>query len=268
MMNGMEELQSLSHAISLSGKSAIVTGGAKGIGFGIAYRFAEAGAKVLIADTDEAGAVEAAKQLQGRGWTAEAMRADVSKAADAEALAARAAEALGSLDILVNNAGIYPMMKLEDLTEEKIEKILSINLKGAMLCTKAAVGKMIAQGKGGRIINISSIDAIKPYTLGLSVYDASKHGLYGFTMSMALELAPHKIAVNAIAPGGINTPGTGAGHRDAALEKEMQAFAQHIPMKRLGEPDDIGKVALFLASDLAGYMTGAQIVVDGGALLA
>jgi len=254
--------------MSLSGKGAVVTGGAKGIGFGIAYRLAEAGAKVLIADTDEAGAGEAAKQLQNKGWTAEAMRIDVSKAADAESLAARAVELFGSLDILVNNAGIYPTMKLEELTEEKIEKILAINLKGAMLCTQSAVVRMKSQGKGGRIINITSIDAIHPSSVGLSVYDSTKHALWGFTQSMALELAPHHIAVNAIAPGGINTPGTGAGMRDAQQEKVMQDFAQRIPMKRLGEPDDIGKVALFLASDLAGYMTGTQIVVDGGALLA
>lgn len=264
----MAELQPLAEAINLGGKSAVVTGGAKGIGFGIAYRLAEAGAKVLIADLDEKGAGEAAKKLQDAGFVASSMRADVSKAAEAEALVVEAAAVFGSLDILVNNAGIYPLIKLADLREEDIDRILSINLKGAMLCTKAAATQMQKQGTGGRIINITSIDALKPYTRGLSVYDASKHGLYGFTQSMALELAPLGITVNAIAPGGINTPGTGAGHRSAEAEKEMQEFAQRIPMKRLGEPDDIGKVALFLASDLAGYMTGAQIVVDGGALLA
>ncbi|HEY4475512.1 MAG TPA: SDR family oxidoreductase, partial [Candidatus Paceibacterota bacterium] len=127
---------------------------------------------------------------------------------------------------------------------------------------------MIKQGRGGKIINITSIDALHPSSVGLAVYDASKHGLWGFTKNTALELAPHNIQVNAIAPGGIATPGTGAGQpKTAVMDAILKKFLEKIPMKRMGEPDDIGKVALFLASDLSSYMTGSQIVVDGGVLL-
>jgi 2-deoxy-D-gluconate 3-dehydrogenase len=122
---------------------------------------------------------------------------------------------------------------------------------------------MIDQGHGGRIINITSIDALHPSMVGLAHYDASKHGAWGFTKNVALELAPHRIWVNAIAPGGIRTPGAGEMDDDT-----LKAFEALIPMHRMGAPDDIGRAALFLASDLCSYMTGAQIVVDGGRLLA
>ena len=127
---------------------------------------------------------------------------------------------------------------------------------------------MIKQKRGGRIINITSVDALHPSSVGLAVYDASKHGLWGFTKNTALELASHNIHVNAIAPGGIATPGTGAGMPVTPdMEAILKKFMEKIPLKRMGDPDDIGKVALFLASDLASYMTGSQIVVDGGVLL-
>lgn len=148
------------------------------------------------------------------------------------------------------------------------ERILAVNLEGAFLCTKAAAQQMIAQGRGGKIINITSVDALHPSMIGLATYDASKHGLWGFTKSVALELAPHKIWVNAIAPGAISTPGTGAGgSANKQLAEMLEPFVAKIPMHRMGEPDDIGKIALFLASDLSSYMTGAQIVADGGVLL-
>ena len=127
---------------------------------------------------------------------------------------------------------------------------------------------MIAQGRGGSIINITSIDALHPSSTGLAFYDASKHGIWGFTKNLALELAPHKIWVNAIAPGGVRTPGTGLGKpMDPAAAKVIEAFMQKIPMHRMAEADEIGTVALFLASGLSSYMTGSQIVVDGGTLL-
>jgi 2-deoxy-D-gluconate 3-dehydrogenase len=149
------------------------------------------------------------------------------------------------------------------------DKILAVNLKSAFLFTKAGAEAMIKQGRGGKIINITSIDALHPSSVGLAVYDASKHGLWGFTKNAALELAPHNIQVNAIAPGGITTPGTGAGKPVSPdMESILKKFAEKIPMRRMGEPDDIGKVALFLASDMSSYMTGSQIVVDGGVLLA
>ena len=123
---------------------------------------------------------------------------------------------------------------------------------------------MVEQGGGGRIMNVTSIDALHPSMVGLAPYDASKHGLWGFTKNVALELAPHGIAVNAVAPGGVDTPGAGTGDLDPGVR---EAFKRLIPMGRMGEPDDIARAVLFLASDLASYVTGAQLVVDGGRLL-
>ena len=263
----------LEEVFDLSGKTALVTGGAAGIGFGISYRLAEAGAAVVVADINEESAKEAAEKLKGKGWKAAFIRADVSKKEDAEAMIKCAVDTFGGLDILVNNAGIYPNIMVMQMTEEDWDKVVDINLKGVYLCTKAAAEQMIKQGKGGKIINITSIDALHPSSPGLAHYDASKHGVWGFTKNIALELAPHKIWVNAIAPGGIQTPGVATTQKKMKapkgvdMEKMLEAFLAKIPMGRMGEPDDIGKVALFLASDSSSYMTGAQLVVDGGALL-
>ena len=242
--------------MDLSGKVAIVTGGAMGIGFAIASRLAEAGAKVLVADRDAAAALAAAEKIGGLACTT-----DVSDQTQVEAMVAKAVSELGGVDILVNNAGIYPTKLVLDSTKEDFEKIIHINLMGAFFASKAAAAQMIAQGRGGKIINITSIDALHPSFVGLAFYDASKHGLWGFTKNLALELAPHKIWVNAIAPGGVATPGTGMG-------KISDDFIAKIPMHRIADADEIGTVALFLASDLSSYMTGSQVVVDGGTLLA
>ena len=145
------------------------------------------------------------------------------------------------------------------------EKVLSVNLKSVFMCTKHAAAQMIKQGKGGRIINITSIDALHPSSIGLAHYDASKHGVWGFTKNAALELAPYKIWVNAIAPGGVATPGVEKLQESAP--QLLKTYLAKIPMKRMGEIDDIGKTALFLASDMSSYMTGSQIIVDGGVLL-
>jgi 2-deoxy-D-gluconate 3-dehydrogenase len=258
----------LKQAFDLSPKVAIVTGGASGIGAAIAYRLAEAGASVVLADMNSAAADESAKKLIGKGWNASAVAVDVSDAAQVAHMVDAAMGAYGGVDILVNNAGIYPNIPVMRMEEKDFERILSVNLKGPFLCTKAAAAQMIRQGRGGTIINTTSVDALHPSMIGLAAYDASKHGLWGFTKNVALELAPHKIRVNAIAPGGINTPGTGAGKLSAEeMDAATKSFRDKIPMRRMGEPDDIGKVALFLASDLSSYMTGSQIVADGGALL-
>ena len=254
---GMEHTP-LPGLLNLSGKSAIVTGGAMGIGFAIAARLAEAGTKVLIADKDGAAATAAATQI-GAGNIACAC--DVSDEAQVEAMVAKAVSEFGGVDILVNDAGVYPTKPVLEATKEDFEKTIHVNLMGAFFVAKAAAKQMIAQGRGGKIINVTSIDAIHPSSIGLAFYDASKHGLWGFTQSLALELAPHKIRVNAIAPGGVATPGTNMG-------KGEEDFVAKIPMHRMADADEIGKVAFFLASDLSSYMTGSQVVVDGGVLLA
>src|SRR3989344_7098617 len=258
------KLQSLQQLIELKNRTAIVTGGAMGSGFGIAYRMAEAGANVVIADQNEEAGTKAVKELNTNGWQAVFIKTDVADERQVKDATDFAVKTYGGIDILVNNAGIYPIIPVMQMTPADFEKILAVNLESVFLFTKSVANVMIEQGKGGKIINITSIDALHPSGIGLAVYDASKHGLWGFTKNTALELAPYNIQVNALAPGSINTPGSGS---DRPITPELEAikkrFIVRIPMKRVGEPDDIGKVALFLASDLASYMTGSQIVVDG-----
>src|ERR1035441_9572787 len=255
---------SLAELVDLSGKTAIVTGGAMGIGLGIARRLHEAGASILVADLDLAAGEHTAEALRAvRADSALAVRCDVSDPESVEGMAHTADESFGGVDILVNNAGIFPMLPLEDLDVETFRRVIDVNLTGLFLCTKAVSARMVRQGRGGRIVNVTSIDALHPSMVGLAHYDASKHGAWGFTKNIALELAPHNIVVNAIAPGGIRTPGTGD-----MDEAALAGFEAMIPMRRMGDPDDIGRAALFLACELSSYMTGAQIVVDGGRLLA
>ncbi len=253
----------LTELIDLSGRTAIVTGGAMGIGLGIVRRLHEAGANVTIADLDAEAAERVAAELLGaRPASALAVNCDVSDEASVREMLARTLDGFEGLDVLVNNAGIYPMVPFAEMDAAMFRHVIDVNLTGLFLCTKAASERMIEQGRGGRIVNITSIDALHPSMVGLAHYDASKHGAWGFTKNVALELAAHEIWVNAIAPGGIATPGTGA------TDEEMtKAFEAMIPMHRMGDPDDIARATLFLASDLSSYMTGAQIVVDGGRLL-
>lgn len=263
------ELTTFDKLLDLNSKTAVVTGGAMGIGLGIVTRLAEAGANVLIADLDEETARKSAQDLGARGLKVKAVKADMASETDIDQMVQTAVSEFGSLDIMVNNAGIYPQMPLSKMTKEDFDKVIAVNLRGVFLCVEAASRQMIAQGHGGKIINITSIDALHPSMIGLAHYDASKHGVWGFTKNAALELAEHKIWVNAIAPGGIATPGVSKmpSVPDVDMEKVMAVFMAKIPMHRMGNPDDIGKVALFLASDMSSYMTGEQIVVDGGVLL-
>jgi 2-deoxy-D-gluconate 3-dehydrogenase len=245
-------------------QAAIVTGAAMGIGLGIARRLHEAGASLLIADLDEVAAQAAADELtSSREGSAVAVAGDIGEEASVRAMTQAAVDSFGGIDILVNNAGIYPMAPLSQLDAATFRRVLDVNLTGLFLCTKAVSAHMIERGRGGRIVNVTSIDALHPSMIGLAHYDASKHGAWGLTKNVALELAAHGIWVNAVAPGGIRTPGT-VGMDEASTE----AFEAMIPMGHMGDPDDIGRAVLFLASDLASYITGAQLVVDGGRLLA
>jgi 2-dehydro-3-deoxy-D-gluconate 5-dehydrogenase len=261
----------LNDLINLTGRTAVVTGGAMGIGLGIAVRLAEAGADVVLADLDGEAAATAAKDLEQGGARAFAVPTDVSDETSVSRMIAAAVERFGGVDILVNDAGIFPNVLAMDMAAADFDRVIAVNLRGVFLSAKAAAAQMIAQGRGGRIVNVTSIDALHPSTIGLAHYDASKHGAWGFTKNLALELAPHRIAVNAVAPGGIATPGVAAQAAGAArgvdMEQVLAAFLAKIPMGRMGVPDDIARAALFLASDLSSYMTGTQIVVDGGVLL-
>lgn len=266
-------MKTLAGLLDLKGKGAIVTGGAKGIGYGIAYRLAEAGASVLIADLDLETAQASADELKNKGWSAAAVKTDVSDEDDIKRMIGQCKASFGSVDILINNAGIYPNKPIAQMTKEEFDRVMNVNLRSAFLATKYASDEMKQAQNGGHIVNITSIDALHPSMVGLAHYDASKHGMWGFTKNSALELAPHKIWVNAIAPGGIVTPGVTAMQqaqkpsKGVDPQKLVETFLAKIPMHRMGEPDEIGKVTLFLVSDMASYITGSQIVVDGGALL-
>jgi 2-dehydro-3-deoxy-D-gluconate 5-dehydrogenase len=269
--------ESLEQLFDLTRKSAVVTGAAMGIGFGIARRLAEAGAYVTIADVNAEAAVTSANSLADKGWTAQAIQVDVRSASDIQRSLEKVVAVHGGLDIWVNNAGVYPVSPILELSEEVWERVLGINLKGTFLGSQAAARQMVKQGRGGVIINIASIDAVHPSFVGLGHYDASKGGMVMFTKSLALELGPHNIRVMAIAPGGINTEGvrgdssptngSNASGQSAATSAAAAAMLPRVPLGRMGEPDDIARVALFLASDAAAYMTGSVVFVDGGYLL-
>jgi len=255
--------------LNLSGKVAVVTGAAMGIGKAIATRLAEAGASVIIADINRETAQETAKELINAGYKAAAVQSDASKIEDAEKTMRQAVDVFGNVDILVNNAGIYPFTPAIDMTEAIWDKTIDINLKGTMFFCQAAARVMKGGGHGGKIINIASIDAFRP-TGNVAHYDASKGGVVMLTKALAKEWAPLGILVNAVAPGSIATPGTSASITGLSDEKKAaltKAFLEKIPLGRMGEPDDIARIVLFLASPAADYMVGAVIIADGGYLV-
>jgi NAD(P)-dependent dehydrogenase (short-subunit alcohol dehydrogenase family) len=259
----------LNELIRLTDKKALVTGAAMGIGFAIAYRLAEAGATVAIIDLNEEKGQKAAEDLVNCGYRAFFLRCDVSREEEVKNTIDAAIVRMGGLDILVNNAGIFPFTPLLQLTASDIEKVLAVNLKGLLYFTREASRWMIEQKRSGSIINLASVDSLHPSHKGLSVYDASKGAVLTLTKSLAKELGPNGIRVNAIAPGGILTEGAIAQSRGSGETSRtgLKEFMSRIALGRMGVADDIGRVALFLAADLSGYMTGSLVVVDGGYLL-
>jgi 2-deoxy-D-gluconate 3-dehydrogenase len=247
-------------AFDLTGRNAIVTGGAMGIGFGIVQRFLAAGAHVLLVDRDEAAAVAAAKRLDARPGTLETLACDVGADAAGDEMVARCVAAFGSVDVLVNNAGIFPQAPVLSMDMELFDRVIRTNLRGLVLASRAAGRQMVKQGRGGKIVNIGSIDSLHPSMVGLAAYDASK--------------GPHRVNVNLVAPGGVQTEGTkrpleGSGMTAAQAEEFMRNFIKNkVPLGRMGVPDDIAKATQFLATAASDYVTGAVLVVDGGTLLA
>ena len=245
----------------LKGKTAIVVGAARGIGAGIAARFVQEGARVVIGDTEvEAG--EATVLALGGPDVARFVRTDISVVTDATAIVAAATDAFGGLDILVQNAGIFPLTLIENMSPEEWDHVLAVNLKGCFLAAKAALRAMRRRG-GGRLVFTSSITGPRVTQLGLAHYSASKAGINGFIRAAALEFAVDGITVNGIEPGNIMTDGMRM-HRSGEYIRSMEAM---VPLGRLGTPDDVASAALFLASDEAGYITGTTIIVDGGQIL-
>ncbi len=268
MKNSIEKL------FDLTGKVAIVTGGAMGIGKGIAMRLSEAGAKIIIVDiADKKEAKSILKDISENGGHAHYIQADLSDMGTLKYIVDQTIKVYGDIDILVNNAGVFTYSPVTELTEALWDKTINLNLKAVAFLSKLVVNKMIEKKHGGKIINISSIDSIKP-TGNLSQYDASKGGVRMLTKAFAKEMGKFGINVNDIAPGGINTPGVkkiaGANLTDAqqkAMDAQMEQFVSMLPLQRMGEPKEIGNAALFLASDASNYITGTTIVVDGGLLI-
>jgi 3-oxoacyl-[acyl-carrier protein] reductase len=247
----------------LAGKVALVTGAQQGIGRAIAVALAREGADVAVNFLDDRAAGErVAGLVRGLGRMAIAVEGDVARIRDVEAMVAAVGSGLGPPDVLVNNAGVFPRSEFLELAEREWDHVLGVNLKGSFLCAQATARAMVAAGRPGAIVNISS-SAIRGDARGVH-YSASKAGVLGLTRAMALALAPHRIRVNAIAPGLTNT----AQPRHGNTEEQIAARAREIPLGRMAEPDEIARIAVFLASDDAGWMTGELVHVNGGAYMA
>ncbi len=246
----------------LQGKAAIVTGAGSGIGEATAKRFAAEGAKVAVADVDGARARATAEAITKAGGTATAMAADVSRGADVQALVEQAYAAYGRIDILMNNAGVLTTTPFLEVTEAEWDRVIDTNLKGMFLVGQAVARRMVQDGVGGSIINMSSINAVLAIPTAVP-YSVSKGGVKQLTGAMAVALAPHNIRVNAIGPG---TTATGMTREMLASPETVRAVLSRTPLGRVGRPEEIANIALFLASDEASYITGATIYADGGRL--
>ena len=240
----------------LKDRIALVIGAARGIGAGIAERFAGEGARVVVADSDAAGKTTA------KACGGDFVELDISQQADVRRAVTTTLDLHGRLDILVQNAGIYPWTLIENIEPEEWDRVLAVNLKGTFLAARAALAPMKAQHYG-RMIFTSSITGPRVTSPGHGHYSASKAGINGFIKAAALEFAPYGITVNGVEPGNILTEGVKEG-RSAAFIQSMQDM---IPLGRLGTPRDVANAVLFLASDDAEYITGTTIVVDGGQTL-
>lgn len=241
-------------------KTALITGGARGIGFAIAKRLAADGCSIVIADILKDVAEESAALLSKDGIDSMAVAGDVSKPDDVESMFNSAADKFGGIDILVNNAGVTRDNFLARMSEQEWDLVMNINLKGSYLCSKAAAKGMMKK-RWGRIVNISSVVGIMG-NAGQANYSASKAGLIGFTKSLAKELAGRNITVNAVAPGYIETEMTGK-----LPEAAREAFLTRIPLKRAGTPNDVAGIVSFLTSESADYVTGQVINCDGGMVM-
>jgi 3-oxoacyl-[acyl-carrier protein] reductase len=246
---------------SLDGRSAIVTGGSKGIGRGIAETFAAAGVNVLVTARNQNDLDATVAGLADQPGRVSGLATDVTNPDDCRRAVKTAVERHGGLDIVCANAGIFPSGRLEELTPDDIEHVLAVNFKGTVFVIQAALPALAASGHGRVIITSSITGPITGYP-GWSHYGASKAAQLGFLRTAAIELAPKQITINAVMPGNIITEGL------ADLGQDYMAqMSASIPLRRLGTVDDIGYAALFLASDEAGYITGQTIVVDGGQVL-
>ena len=254
---------------AVNGRSVIVTGGTRGIGYGIAEVFADAGADVTIVGRNPDVAAQAATRLASRGANVAFVIADISKPSECVRMASEVVAARGGIDVLCANAGMFKRKRLANMTEADYDETFDLNMKGCLFSVQACLPALAATGHG-RIVVTSSITGPMTGVSGWTHYGASKAAQLGFIRAAAMELAPQGITVNAILPGTILSDGLlklGVHLDAAALGKELAATAASIPLKRIGDPRDIGHAALFFASDEAGYITGQTLVVDGGVTL-
>jgi len=246
--------------LSLEGKVALITGGARGIGKEIALLFAKQGANIAICDVELQEAQKTASQIQGLGRESMVFKADVTDSANVQDMVDKILDKFKKLDILINNAGITKDNLILRMSEEDWDKVIAVNLKGAFICTKIASKVMLKQ-RSGKIVSLSSIIGVMGNP-GQANYAASKAGIIGLTKSVAKELAPRGVCVNAIAPGFIKTEMTNRLPED--VQKKMLSV---IPLGRFGEPRDVAELALFLSSEGSSYITGQVIQIDGGMLM-
>lgn len=254
----------MENLFSLKGKAALITGGSRGIGRAIALAFAEAGADIVISSRNKRPPEleKVADEIKAMGKKALSVPAHVGKKDDIQGLVQKTLQAFGKIDILVNNAGANPVLSsMIDLEEDSFEKVLEVNLKGAFLLSKAVAREMINQGRGGRIINMTSVSGLRARADGTGAYCISKAAMNMMTQVMARELAPHNILVNAIAPGSIKTEFSRVNWTDP--ERKAQRIRE-IEIRRFGEPEEVVGLALFLASEASSFVTGEIIRVDGG----
>ena len=246
----------------LAGKVALVTGAQQGIGKAIALAYGREGASVVINYLDnQAAAEEIASQIRALGQRAVPMAGDMAQATDIRRMV-EAGENLGGIDILVNNAGILTRVEFLDMTEAQWDEVLNVNLKGTFLCTQAVAQKLVERGRTGAVINLASSAAFRSSPRGVH-YVASKAGIVGVTRATALELAPYRVRVNAIAPGTTDT----AQPRYGMSEEELQAAGRQVPLGRMGTPEDVADLAVFLASEESRHITGQTLHVNGGQYL-
>ena len=252
----------------LQGRVAVITGGAQGIGFGIATRLAEEGAAVILADIKPDMADRAAAQLKEQGLNAQAIQVDIGEDASVAALAKQVDQAYGRCEILVNNAAIGADTNIETMKMEEYQRIIRVNQDGAVRMTMAFVPLLKKAGEGRRILNIASIQGLRGWPNQLA-YATAKGAIVNFTRALACDLAPHNIMVNAIAPGFVDTPMSilpdGSHEYDADWFRDIYVKHGRIPMRRFGKPADMAGPAFFLCSDDSQYVTGQILSVDGGA---